>query len=969
MKFRISNILVVSSDYDYYIFEEDGRLYELLRNEYKDLNLSHAPEFTHISRGDEALEELKSDSRYDMILVTLHIEGMQTVEFARKVVFSGLKIPIILLAYENKKLHELYTHYDISLFERIFIWQGDFRVIIGIIKYLEDKYNLQHDSDSIGVQSIILIEDNIKFYSSYVPLIYTELLKQSRYLISDGVNLSQKFLRMRARPKILLCSTYEEAKRYFDRYKDTILGVISDIDFKHKGVQDPKAGLKFCKYVKENIEDIPVLLQSNDEKNREAASNMNAAFLLKESRTLHQDLRTFMQNYFSFGDFIFRNSKGEEVGRARNLGELETQLHNIPAESIIYHAEKNHFSNWLKARTEFWLAHELRPQRVSDFNNIEEMRQALIDVVGNFRRVRHRRLITDFDKKGFRQYSALSRIGGGSLGGKARGLGFVNYMLADYEIRDKFKDAQIFVPPSVILATDIFDQFIEENDLYDFALNCDDDNEIIERFCHAEKFPFEVIKSLNEFLEIMTTPIAVRSSSLLEDSQGYPFAGVYDTLMLPNSHQNSEIRLLQLLSAVKRIFASIYLQKSKTYIKMTSYRLEEEKMAVIVQEMIGAKHGDVFYPELSGVAKSFNYYPIEPLHSSDGIASVAMGQGKTITDGGSGVRFCPRYPTHIIQFSTIEDVLEYGQKEFFALKLDEWDENTRLTEDIIMKSINISEAEIDGTLTEICSTYSPDNSALYDGVSRPGVRVFTLAPILKFNLFPLAEIIDLLLIVGSKGMGSPIEIEFAVNLSTPPGTPKQFALLQMRPLVKSSELEVLDISGHIKKRKLCSSNIVLGNGVIDDIYDIVYVDQNNFSRAKSNEVVLEIANINGKLVAEKRPYLLIGLGRWGTLDPWLGIPVTWEQISGARTIVETNFRDINVTPSQGSHFFQNLTSFKIGYFTINGDSDESFIDWDWLHSLKPYQEKKYTKHVRLENPITVKINGRENKGIILKPDK
>lgn len=967
MRYRIRDILLVSSLYDSYIFEEDNRLYELIRQEYQGLNLSHSPEIFNVSNGEEAILLIK-EKRFELIITTLHIEDMSAITFANKVNELGLDIPVILLSYDNREMTELISSKDISVFYKVFIWQGDYRIVLGIIKYLEDRLNVEHDTKHVGVQSIILIEDNISFYSSYLPLIYTEVLKQSQSLISEGINLSHKFLRMRARPKILLCSNFEEGWEYFEKYEEYILGIISDVDFAREGKRDPNAGILFAKKVKERKPDVPLLLQSTNNRIKVLASSVGATFLEKDSPTLLEDLKSFMMHNFGFGDFIFRTDDGKEVGVAQNLTELEEQLKIVPDESIRYHASRNHFSNWLKARTEFWLAHQLRPKRVEDFESLPALRKLLIDYVSDFRKSRQIGVISDFHKETFDTSTTFARIGGGSLGGKARGLGFVNTLLSNFEIRYRFKDVKISVPPAVVLATDVFDQFLTENDLHDFALKSKDDKDLMKRFFIADNFPRFVVDDLRGFLDLVREPLAVRSSSLLEDSQGQPFAGVYDTFMLPNSHSDPEIRLKQLFHAIKRIYASIFFQKSKDYFKVTTYRLEEEKMAVIIQKLVGAEHNGKFYPEFSGVAKSYNFYPNPPLKSTDGTVAVAPGLGIAIVDGGLTFRFCPKFPLHPLQIGSLDDILKYTPHHFFALDMEAEYTDRNIKEEKLVKKYSLSEAEKEGTLDSVCSTYSKENQTMSDGIGRQGPKVFTLAPILKQKVFPLPEIIDLLLEMGNWGTGSPVEIEFAVNLKVPEGKPKEFGLLQMRPLVINNEIEELNVDDVDSKALICRSDLVLGHGVMNNIKDIIYVDIEKFDRKITREVAHEIAQFNSKLVNDNRPYLLIGLGRWGTLDPWLGIPVTWEQINGARAIVESNFTDFNVAPSQGSHFFQNLTSFKIGYFTVDDFTQQGSIDWKWLLRQDTVEQKKFTKHILLEKPMTIKINGHRNKGVIVKPN-
>lgn len=968
MRLRIRDVLLVSSLYDLYVFEEDGRLYELIRNEYQGLNLSHSPELTRVSNGGEAIALALEEKRFDLIITTMHIEDMPVYTFAKLMREANLGIPLVLLAYNNRELADLMQMHDASIFDRIFIWQGDFRLLIAIIKHLEDRINVDHDTRIVGVQSIILIEDNIRYYSSFLPTIYVELLNHSKRLISEGINLSHKYLRMRARPKILLCTTYEEAWDVFEKYKEYILGVISDIDFPHRGKADPEAGIEFTRNVKLQHSDIPILLQSNNLANEHKAHEVGASFILKDTPTLLNDLRHFMVENFSFGDFVFRMPDNREVGRATDLISLEEQLKVVPEESIKYHAERNHFSNWLKARTEFWLAHQLRPQKVYDYPTLQALREDLIASLRYYRKIRARGIITDFRKESFDPNSSFARIGGGSLGGKARGLSFVNILINNYNVQHRYDGVHIFIPPAVVIGTDVFDQFLEENDLRNFALNCTDDNEIIQRFIEAKTFPEETLGDLAAFLDLIPQPIAVRSSSLLEDSQYHPFAGVYETYMLPNNHSDPFMRLSELIKAIKRVYASTFFQSAKEYIKVTSYRLEEEKMAVIVQKMIGGKHENRFYPDISAVAKSYNFYPIGPQSSTDGIVSAALGLGKTIVDGGITLRFCPKYPQHLMQFSSVRETLRNNQNEFFALDLNAESEDIIEKNDYFLKRYRLDVAEMDNTLNVLGSTYSAENDQIYDGISRKGARLVTFAQILKGDIFPFSEICDLLLDMGSWGMGTPIEIEIAVNLSTPKDKPYEFGLLQMRPLVINREVEELLIDGAPRERLLCQSNHVLGHGVMNELRDIVFVDMQTFDRGMSRETAREVASLNARLVHENIPYLLIGVGRWGTLDPWLGIPVAWNQISGARVIVEAGLKDFEVAPSQGSHFFQNLTSFMVGYFTVSANDSDSLIDWDWLRTQEVIDALTYTKWVRAANPIMVKMNGHQSRGVIIKPE-
>jgi CheY-like chemotaxis protein len=968
MRHRIRDVLLVSSLYDLYLFEEDGRFDELISNEYQSLNLSHTPELTRVSSGKEAIVLAKEERRFDLILTTLHVEDMTAVRLAQLAREADIKIPIVLLAYDNRELKDLKAHDYTAGFDRVFVWQGDFRLIVGIIKHLEDRMNVDHDTRLVGVQSILFIEDNIRYYSILLPILYAELLNQSQRLISEGINLSHKFLRTVARPKILLCQNYEEAWHYYESYKEHILGIISDIDFPRNGKPDHGAGIRFAKAVRGEHPELPVLLQSLTADYESEARALGLSFMPKDSPSLALQLRQFMTEYFSFGDFIFRTPDGHEVARASDLKSLREQLQYVPEESVKFHAERNHFSNWLKARTEFWLAHKVRPRKVSDFPTVEDLRQDILSSLGAYSRLQQRGLITEFKKDTFDPETSFARIGGGALGGKARGLGFLNTLINNYDVRRQFEEVQIAVPPAIVLGTDIFDRFLDANNLRKYALESADDVELTGKFLETGVFPEELFGHLAAFLHLIRTPLAVRSSSLLEDSQYHPFAGVYQTYMIPNDHPDPFVRLGQLVTTIKRVYASTFYQSAKDYFKITDYRLEEEKMSVIIQKMVGAQHGTRFYPDFSGVAKSYNYYPVPPQKSLDGIVSVALGLGKTIVDGGVTVRFCPKYPNHLLQFFSASEAIRNNQTQFFALDLNALPTQSAETTDMLVKSFGLDDAEEDETLRHVASTYSPENDALYDGTSRAGLRVVSFAPILRNKTFPLPHILELLMDMGSWGMGAPVEMEFAVTMSVPRGQPKEFALLQLRPLGLTKETDPLDIEDVEREKLVCRSNQVLGHGVTSDIYDIVVVDAERFDRAKSRDAAHEVSQFNEMLVSQHRHYLLIGVGRWGSLDPWLGIPVKWDQISGAKVIIEAGFKDLEVDPSQGSHFFHNITSFRVGYFTVNSMTQDGFVDWGWLRARPAAEEKRFVRHIRMTKPIVAKIDGHQNRGIILKPE-
>ena len=965
MPFRVQNILLVSSLYDSFILREDGRLNELLIDESLEMNLRQIPNITHVSSCAEALELAKSNPQFNLIVTNLAVGDMNAAQLAREVRRAGLDVPVAVLGYDYREIKDFVARNPATDIDRVFLWQGTARILIAIVKYVEDKRNVLHDTRAMGVPVLLVVEDNIRYYSSFLPVIYTELIKQSRRVIQEGINVAHKLVRMQARPKILLSSNFEEASELVQQYREYIFGVVSDVEFPWEGKLSPEAGFELARMVRSLTPDVPVVLQTSRTEFRPRAQAQGYSFLRKRSPTLLKDLRRILTDQFGFGDFVFRMPEQGEVGRAKDLTELEEMLQTVPADSLMFHAQRNHFSHWLMARTEFALAAKLRPRRVSDFNGPEHLRHDLIESINDYRREQNEVLIGDFKADTFKpSQSNFLRIGSGSLGGKARGLAFVRHLLRTRRITKRFPGVRITVPPAVVIATDMFDQFLSENNLGDFALHCDDDNEIQQRFLDSP-LPAPLIENLQAFLDEVRYPLAVRSSSLLEDSQYQPFTGVYETFMLGNQQGGSRARLDELSEAIKRVYASTFSQHAKSYVRATPYRLEEEKMAVILQQVVGTLHGQRFYPDFSGVVRSHNFYPVPPMSFDDGIAAVALGLGRTVVDGGKCLMFCPRYPKNLLQFSSVEDILANTQTEFCALELDavppEGPGHLREAR------FGLDVAEKDGTLHAVASTYSADNQAVYDGLSRPGARVVTFAPMLKLGMFPLAQILELLVRAGEEALGNPVEIEFAVRL--PRGEePADFGFLQIRPLTVARDHQDLAIDDVDPAHVLCRSTKVLGNGRIENLHDIVVVDSHRFERSRSQVVAKAVAHFNASLNAENRPYLLVGVGRWGSNDPWLGIPVEWDEISGARAIVEAGFRDFRVTPSQGSHFFQNLTAFQVGYFTVNPDAGEGAVDWEWLAEQPAVGEQECVRHLRFSEPLRLVMNSKKSQGVIFKPN-
>jgi hypothetical protein len=965
MPFKVQNILLVSSLYDSFILREDGRLNELLIDESLELNLQQIPGITHVSSCAEALELARSQPRFNLIVTNLAVGETTAAQLASDVKRAGLDVPVVVLAYDYREVKNFISRNPVTDIERIFLWQGNARILIAIVKYIEDKRNVLHDTRAMGVPVLLVVEDNIRYYSSFLPVIYTELIKQSRRVIQEGINVAHKLVRMQARPKILLSSNFEDAAQLVQEYRDYLIGLVSDVEFPWEGKLSPEAGFELARLMKAMVADVPVVLQTSRTEFRPRALAAGYSFLRKRSPTLLKDLRRILTEQFGFGDFVFRLPDLTEVGRAKDLNQLEEQLQTVPPESLTYHAQSNHFSHWLMARTEFALAAKLRPRKVSDFTGPEHLRRDLIESINDYRREQSELLIGDFNADTFKpSETGFLRIGAGSLGGKARGLAFVRHLLRKNRIIRRFPGIRIAVPPALVLATDAFDQFMAENNLLDFALQCENDAEILEKFL-AASLSTRLQQNLKVFLAEVTYPLAVRSSSLLEDSQYQPFTGVYETFMLGNQSADPDMRLAELIDAIKRVYASTFSRHAKAYVRATPYRLEEEKMAVIVQQLVGTAHGQRFYPDFSGVVRSHNFYPVPPMMFADGIAAVALGLGRAVVDGGKCLTFCPRYPQNLLQFSSVDDMLANSQTEFWALELDGVPQGRpgHLHE----LRFGLEAAEADGTLPAVASTYSVDNQAVYDGVSRAGVRIVSFAPVLKHGMFPLAAILEMLVKAGEDALGIPVEIEFAVRLPERSGESADFGFLQIRPLTLSRDHQDLSLDNLDPSQLLCQSNKVLGNGRIENLNDAVVVDAQRFERSRSQEVAKAVAHFNGLLTAENRPYLLIGVGRWGSNDPWLGIPVEWDEISGARVIVEAGFHDFRVTPSQGSHFFQNLTAFQIGYFTVNPDAGEGSVDWEWLNDQPSVDEDGCVRHLHFDTPMRVVMNSRQSQGIIFKP--
>jgi CheY-like chemotaxis protein len=966
MPFRVQEILLVASLYDAFNLEEGGRLTELLLLEYRELNLSFAPRITNVTSGREALD-LMASRRFDLVLTMSRVGEFEAGDLAGRLKDARPDLPVYALALNPRELLQIAAQAGAARLDRVFMWTGDVRLLLAMIKSCEDQRNLSHDTRYGDVRLILLVEDSVRFASLYLPLLYTELVRQTQAVMDDGINLSHRLLRMRARPKILLATTFEEAWGYFQRYQGYLLGVISDGRFPRGDELSDTAGLDFLAQVKQLDRHLPVVLQSTNEGLRDAAHAIEAGFIHKDSRHLLAELRAFMADHFGFGDFVFRLPDGLEIARAHDLRELVQQLAVVPEESVVHHAAHDHFSTWLRARTEFALAAMIRPRKVGEFAGPGELRRFLHDTLDRFCAESQRGVVADFSRRRFDDRSDFVRIGSGSLGGKGRGLAFMNAILNRQDMTDRFPGTVVRVPPTAVVATDVFEEMLATNRLRERVSADLEDGEIAREFL-ARDLPRGVCGDLAAFLREVRYPIAVRSSSLLEDSQFQPFAGVYATYMLPNNHPDPEVRLANLVDAVKLVYASAFNRGAKAYLAATGSRVEEERMAAVIQQVVGRRHEDVFYPDFAGVAHSTNFYPAAGMDPGEGVVCAALGLGRTVVEGGNILRFNPRQPARLPQFGTIEDWLRSSQRTFEAIDLSRSGAVPGEGEDFDLAMLDLAAAERHGTLDAIGSVYSEAEQRITDGIGRPGVRLVSFAHVLKADVFPLAEIMTTLLELARACMSVPVEIEWAAALSPDPERePHQFGFLQIRPLALAGGGVQLERAALTDDRALVATEVALGNGRHHDVHDIVYVRPDRFDRARTREIAQEVAAVNRRLLEEGRPYILLGPGRWGTSDHWLGVPVRWDQISGARVIVETDLPDFRVTPSEGSHFFHNLTSFHVGYLTVNHGAPPARCDWAWLDAQPVAWEGTFLRQVRLETPLEVVIDGRNRRAVVLRP--
>ncbi len=958
MPYRIRNILLVASLYDAFILEEDRGLSEQIFGEYTTLGISSPPRVKLVSSAEKALEEL-GKQRYDLVITMTHLFDFDPLEFGRKIKEIQRDVPVVLLVTEVGELRRYHKPGKKSGIDRIFLWTGDSALFLAIIKLFEDAKNAEHDTKQGGVRVIMLVEDSARYYSIFLPLMYREIMTQTQMLIGESANENERIIRKRARPKILLAETYEDAIETYQKYREYILGVITDVAYPRNGEKDENAGFRLIS----NIDpDIPSLIQSSQKDKRAKAEDFGVPFVDKNSDNLIYEFRRFLKEKLGFGSFVFRLPDGSPVGEAKNLKEFIEMVKTVPAESLIYHGRRNQFSGWLLARGEVAFSRILRPRKISDFRDGEELRKHLLSVFEEAERSKSIGLIADFSTMAFQYGDSVSRYGGGSLGGKGRGIAFLSYLLQKTGFLRKHGEYAIHIPSTAIIGTDEFDRFIDVNELQNIRNKGLSDADISRVFLDGE-LPEELIEALKQYLSVVKEPIAIRSSSLLEDSYNQPFAGVYSTFLLPNNADDST-RLKHMIQAIKLVYASTYFKRSRAYIKATLHSTDEDKMAIVIQKLVGNKFGDLFFPIFSGVAQSYNFYPQHPMKREDGVVDIALGLGKIVVEGEISLSFSPKRPEVMVGFSNTESILKNSQNKFYALDIGKKDFDLLEGEDATIKSVLVSDIGDNAEVMRwVASVYDPRDDMLRDGYDSEGYKVITFSPLLKYEMYPLPKILRELLTMGQKAMGCPVEMEFAARLNSD-GKP-ELNIVQIRPILTINRKTDVGLFTPEKKGEyLVYSTRVLGNGVLSNIKDIVFVERRSFDRSKTVNIADEIGEINSLL--EERPYILIGPGRWGTKDRWLGIPVTWDHISNTRVIVETPMEDMKVEFSQGSHFIHNIASLNIPYLTIDFREKEDFIDWEWLESKEATNRTEHVVHISLERAVEVRVDGNSGRGVILK---
>ena len=986
---RIYNVLIVANPYDAFMLEDDGRIEEKIYNEYMELGLRYPPTFTQVSTTEEAAQVLRS-TVIDLVICMPGNADNDAFDVARDIKGKFPSIHCVVLTPFSHGITKRMENEDLSIFDYVFCWLGNTNLILSIIKLIEDKMNLEHDIREAGVQMILLVEDSVRFYSSILPNLYNYILEQSKNFSKEALNRHAATMRMRGRPKVVLARTYEEAQKLYDKYSNNTLGVISDARFPLKSAAKafgneveqeanpehgtdtfgrekcPDAGLRLFRYIRKTDPFVPLIIESSESDNRAKAEAEGFRFVDKNSKKMSVDLRRLMEEHMGFGDFIFRDPKThEEIMRIRSLKELQDNIFNIPNDSMLYHISRNHMSRWLCARAIFPVSAFLKHVTWEKLQDVDAHRQIIFDAIVQYRHMKNLGVVAVFDRMKFDKYAHFARIGEGSLGGKGRGLAFLDNIIKRHPEFNQYENATVQIPKTVVLCTDIFDEFMMSNNLYPIALSDASDDEILKHFLHAQ-LPDSLIADFFTFFEATKSPIAIRSSSLLEDAHYQPFAGIYSTYMIP--YLADKYQMLQMLAcAIKGVYASVFYRDSKAYMTATRNVIDQEKMAVILQEVVGKDYGTRYYPTMSGVLRSLNYYPIGDEEAEEGIASLALGLGKYIVDGGQTLRVCPYHPHQVLQTSETEMALRDTQTQFYALDMKHVGDDFKVDDGFNILKLRVKDAVEDQSLNYIASTFDPYDQVINDGVYETGRKLITFAGVLQHDVVPLPELMQMSMKCGSEAMRRPVEIEFACNIHADKTC--DFYLLQIRPIVDAKEMLDEDVRAIPDADCLLRSHNSLGHGISEDVTDVVYVKYDDqFSAMNNFYVADDIERINRKFLADGKNYVLIGPGRWGSSDHYLGVPVKWPHISAARVIVEVALKNYNIDPSQGTHFFQNLTSFGVGYFTVDTNTEEGgFVNKDMLDAMPAVEETQYVRHVRFDRPLRILMDGKKQEGAVLHP--
>lgn len=962
MPFKVREILLVANLYDAYNIEEEGRFSEHILGEYYQLNLSSMPRVTGVTTMEEALDQLKS-RHYDMVIIMMGVDKQNPVEQSRVLKKEFPYIPIFLLLNNNS---------DIAIFnespkllksiDKLFVWNGDSKIFFAMVKQLEDKVNVENDTNVGLVRIILVVEDSSKYYSRYLPMLYTSVMEQTKRNIDDvTTDELYKVLRLRARPKILLASNYEEALTIYNKYKEFMLCLITDVKFDRNGVLDPEAGFSLVKQIRNEIKDLPVIIQSSDEENSNRAYLLKTTFINKNSDSLLQEIKSFISHYLGFGNFVYKTQDGRELAVARSIKEFEKHLRTIPDDSLIYHSKRNHFSLWFMARGEVQIAKLINPYRTTDFKSTKEIRDFLLKAIQIYRNEKNKGKVVNFEDSEVLEETNIVSLASGSLGGKGRGVAFINTLINNFNFSNIIPNIKIRAPKTCIVGTDEFERFIDRNKLADKIFN-ERDYDLVKQWFYKGDFSEVFTRRIKKVLKLIEKPIAIRSSGLFEDSRLQPFAGIFETYLLPNNHPDPEVRLQQTLDAIKLVYASIYSKTARGYVEAINYKIEEEKMAVVIQEVVGEQYSDYFYPHISGAAQSYNYYPFAHMKPEEGFAVTALGLGKYVVEGEKAYRFSPKYPETDIM--SPKDQYKNSQLQFYAVDLNKKDIDLLEGDTAGLARLDIDEAEEHGTIKHLASVYDIEQETIHPGLSKQGPRIINFANVLKYNYVPMAKTIEVVLDIVQEALGSPVEIEFAIDLNKDKNYKSSFFLLQIKPLIGNLSDYTIDLKNIDKSKLVLYSEKGMGNGKIDDIYDLIYVDKDKFDKSMTVQMADEIEKLNKKLGKEKRKYILIGPGRWGTRDRWIGIPVQWSQISNAKIIVETSLEGFPLDASSGSHFFHNVTSMNVGYFSIVEGIGESFIDWGKLNKFEVIDRTKHFKHIRVNAPFTVKMDGKKRIALI-----